>query len=222
MYLMVSTRPDIAAAVGILSRFMENPGRIHWEGVKRVLRYVQGTKDFCLRYESQGSLTITGFCDSDWAGCLDTRKSTGGYVFLLGKGAISWSSKRQKSTSLSSCEAEYVTAAHAAMEVSWLRNFLGELHLEPSGPIMVGCDSQSAMNLIDNPVYHERSKHIQLKMHYIREQVSASEVEFSYVATNVQVADCLTKAVPGEKVRFCRGEMGVKELKTFSQNIKQS
>ena len=110
MYLMVSTRPDLAAAVGILSRFMENPGKVHWEAVKKVLRYVQHTKSYGLLYKRSGSLDLVGFCDSNWGGCLDTRRSTTGYVFMMSGGAVSWCSKRQKSTSQSSCEAEYVVA----------------------------------------------------------------------------------------------------------------
>ena len=193
MYLMVSTRPDLAAALGVLARFMQDPGRIHWEAAKRVLRYVQQTKRLGLQFKRQKSTEIVGFCDSDWGGDLDTRRSTTGYVFLLGGGAFSWCSKRQGGSALSSCEAEYTAAAQAAMEVAWQRSFLEELGLGKREPIVIGCDSQSALNLIDNPVYHERSKHIGIKFHYVREQVLKGEVEFVYVPTKFLVADDLTK-----------------------------
>ena len=218
MYLMVSTRPDLAAAVGILSRFMENPGKVHWEAVKKVLRYVQHTKSYGLLYKRSGSLDIVGFCDSNWGGCLDTRRSTTGYVFMMSGGAVSWCSKRQKSTSQSSCEAEYVAAAQAAMEVAWERAFMEELGHSWEVAIAIGSDSQSAMKLADDPVYHEKSKHIDIKVHYIREQIEKGEVEFVYVPTEYQVADALTKAVPRSKVEFCREKMGVVELEATLEN----
>ena len=219
MYLMVSTRPDLAAALGVLARFMQDPGRVHWEAAKRVLRYVQQTKKLGLKFRRQESLEIVGFCDSDWGGDPDTRRSTSGYVFLIGGGAFSWCSKRQGGSALSSCEAEYYAAAQAAMEVAWQRSFLQEIGLKQQEAIIIGSDSQSALNLIDNPVYHERSKHIGIKVHYVREQVLKKEVEFIYVPTEYQVADALTKAVPREKLEFCRKRMGVLEVARVKEGV---
>ena len=122
MYLMLMTRPDLAASVQILSRFMEKPTRIHWEAIKRVLRYIQGTKEIGLKFQRTQKFELYGFCDSDWGGCLDTRRSTSGYVFLLGGAAVSWSSKRQATVAMSSAEAEYIAATHAAKESLWIRN----------------------------------------------------------------------------------------------------
>ena len=172
-------------------------------------------------YKRDGNSEIVGFCDSDWGGCLDTRRSTTSYVFLLGGGAISWCSKRQKSPSQSSCEAEYIAAAQAAMEVAWMRSFLGELGAEPTQPIVVGSDSESAINLVLNPVYHERSKHIGLKIHYVREQVLKGEVEFIHIPTEYQVADALTKAVPQDKLEYCRSKMGVRELHFHEAEVEE-
>jgi hypothetical protein len=212
MYLMVCTRPDLASAVGILARYMQDPGRQHWEAAKRVLRYVQHTKKLGLRYGRKSTLEIVGFCDSDRGGDPDEKKSTTGYVFLVGGGAFSWCSKRQGAISLSSCEAEYYASSQAAMEVAWLRSFLEEIGMPQEDPITVGSDSQSALNLIGNPVYHEKSKHIGIRYHYVREQVSQKQVEFVYVPTEFQVADSLTKAVPRQKLEYCRRKMGVLEV----------
>ena len=209
MYLMVSTRPDLASAIGLLSRYMEGRNSTQWEAVKRVFRYVQATKEYGLKFSREGKFNLVGYCDADWGGCLDTRRSTTGYVFLLGGGAVSWSSKRQQSVALSSCEAEYVAAAQAAKEGRWLFNFLTEIGIPITKPLQVYSDSQSALALMRNPVYHERSKHIDMKFHYIRDEIRSKEMKFLYVQTSNQVADSLTKAVPKEKVDFCRFHMGV-------------
>jgi hypothetical protein len=220
MYLMVCTRPDLASAVGILARYMQDPGKVHWEAAKRVLRYVQHTMKLGLHYGRKETLEIIGFCDSDWGGCPDEKKSTTGYAFLVGGGAFSWCSKRQGAISLSSCEAEYYASSQAAMEVAWQRSFLEEIGMQQEEAITIGSDSQSALNLIGNPVYHEKSKHIGIRFHYVREQVSQKLVEFVYVPTEFQVADSLTKAVPREKLEYCKRKMGVKEI-SYSPKVSQ-
>ena len=218
MYLMVCTRPDLASAIGLLSRFMQDPGRAHWEAAKRVLRYIQHTKHLGLHYGRKQDLELVGFCDSDWGGDQDKRKSTTGYVFLVGGGAFSWCSKRQGAVALSSCEAEYYASSQAAAEVAWQRQFLEEIGMKLEEPITVGSDSQSALNLIGNPVYHEKTKHIGIRFHYVREQVQKKEVEFVYVPTEFQVADALTKAVPRLKLEYCRKRMGVQQV-SYPQQV---
>ena len=156
------------------------------------------------------SLELEGYTDSDWGGCPDTGRSTGGFVFLLGGAAVSWSSRRQTSNALSSCEAEYMAACEAAKEGIWLRETLSQLEQPRSGPVMVKCDSQSAMSLMKNPVLHIRTKHINIQYHYIRETIEKGEVYFVFCRTELMVADSLTKAVPESKVVFCRTQMGVK------------
>jgi hypothetical protein len=211
MYLMTCTRPDLAAAIGIFSRFMSNPGKEHWEGVKRILRYIRFTADFKLTFWRQKKLKIRGYVDSDWAGCLDTRRSTTGYVFTLGNTAVSWSSKRQQCVTVSSCEAEYVAAGIATREALWISEFLDELGEPDQRPVKIFCDSQSALNLIRNPVNHEGSKHIHVQHHHIREQYQIGEIKMEYIPTKQQPADALTKAVNRETLERCRTAVGVQE-----------
>ncbi|MCO5584158.1 hypothetical protein L7F22_038081 [Adiantum nelumboides] len=167
MYAMVATRPDIAHAVGVVSRFMANPGRLHWNAMKSIMRYLKGTKNKCLCY-GKGPLELKGFCDSDMAGDVDTRKSTSGYVFTLVGGAISWCSRLQKIVALSTTEAEYISATKASKEAIWLARLCSEFGL-PDKESMLGCDSQSAICLAENAMFHARTKHIDVRYHFIRE-----------------------------------------------------
>jgi hypothetical protein len=212
MYLMVSTRPDLAAAVGILSRFLANPGPEHWKGVKRIFRYLQGTKTFGLVFQRTGQVCLEGFTDSDWAGDLDNRRSTSAYVMLVGKGAVSWKSKRQESVALSSTEAEFMASTAACKEVMWMKDFLGELGFQ-QGTVRMFSDNQSSIKVMKNPVGHSRMKHIELQAYYVRDLIERGEVAFEYCSTDLQVADSLTKGVPREKVQLCNKLMGLKEVR---------
>jgi hypothetical protein len=209
MYVMTCTRPDIATAVGVLSRFSENPGRDHWEGVKRVFRYLKATSDIKLTFRRTKKFHLKGYVDADYAGCLDTSRSTTGWIFLLGGTAISWSSKRQKSVTLSTCEAEYVAAGFATKESLWISEYLGELGVDQSGPVNIMCDSQSAIALLRNPVLHQSTKHIRIQVHFIRERYNSGEINLKYVDTRNQLADFLTKALTREKTEVCRKGTGL-------------
>ncbi|CAL5395059.1 unnamed protein product [Camellia sinensis] len=165
MYAMVSTRPDIAHAVGAVSRFLSNPGKEHWEAVKWILRYLKGTAKMCLCFRSAKPV-LEGYTDSDMAGDLDGRKSTSGFLFTFAGGAVSWQSKLQNYVALSTTEAEYITAAEAVKEMLWLQRFLQELGLKQE-KFMVHCDSQSAIDLSKNSMYHSRTKHINIRYHWI-------------------------------------------------------
>ena len=215
MYLMICTRPDIAAAVQTVSRFAENPAPAHWSAVKRIFAYLQKTKHFGLRFiksKENSEEKLTGYTDSDWGGCQDSRRSTTGIVFTYCGAAISWSSKRQRTVALSSCEAEYMAACEAAKEATWLKQLLTEMGVSLSDPIPVYFDSKSAMALIQNPVHHERSKHIEIRHHFVREKVEDKTVEFHYVPTDLLIADMLTKGVLEAKTKICRDGMGVTEV----------
>ena len=165
MYAMVCTRPDIAHAVGVVSRFLKNPGKEHWEAVKWILRYLRGSSDECLCFGASNPI-LKGYTDSDIAGDLDNRKSTTGYLFTFSGGAISWQSKLQKCVALSTTEAEYIAATEAGKEMIWLKRFLQELGLNQMEYI-VYCDSQSAIDLSKNSMYHARTKHIDVRYHWI-------------------------------------------------------
>uniref|UniRef100_A0A2N9HLU0 Uncharacterized protein n=1 Tax=Fagus sylvatica TaxID=28930 RepID=A0A2N9HLU0_FAGSY len=168
MFAMVCTRPDIAQAVGVVSRYMANPGKEHWNAVKRILRYVKGTSNVALCYGGS-DFTVRGYVDSDYAGDLDKSKSTSGYVFTLAGGAVSWVSKLQSIVATSTTEAEYVAATQASKEAIWLQMLLEELgHKQEK--IALFCDSQSALHLAKNPAFHSKTKHIRVQYHFVREK----------------------------------------------------
>ena len=215
MHVMVCTRPDIAAAVGVLSRYLDQPTHTHWEAALRVLHYLKGTRSECLQYSRDATDDLFGFCDSDWAGDEDDNRSTTGWVFVWCGAAVSWQSKKQKSCAQSSCEAEYYAAGMASFEVSWFWNILSELHMRPSRPIILWSDSKSAINLSANPVFHERSKHIKNKWHHIREMLYEGLLQVEKIHTDDNVADALTKAVPGPKVALSRLGMGMTPIAFF-------
>ena len=161
--------------MGVVSRFLSNPGKEHWEGVKWILRYLKGTSKMCLYFRRRNDLTLQGFSDADLGGDLDSRKSTTGYIFTLGGTAVSWKSKLQSRVALSTTEAEYIAISEAAKEMIWLKNFLKELGKEQDvSPLF--SDSQSAIGLAKNPVFHSRCKHIQLKYHFIRDLINDGDL----------------------------------------------
>jgi hypothetical protein len=207
MYAMLGTRPDIAFAVTALSQFSSNPGQVHWTAVQRLLRYLAGTLHYKLTYgpPRQQAMAFYGYCDSDWGSDIDNRRSVTGYVFMLGGSAISWQAKKQHTVALSSVEAEYMASAQAAREAMWCRTMLRELGLHGlvTMPTAIYSDSQGSIALSRNPEHHARSKHIDIRHHYIREQVAAGTIELRYVSTDDMVADALTKPLSRDKhVRF--------------------
>jgi hypothetical protein len=211
MYLSVCTRPDIAQAVGALARYMASPTVTHWQAAKGVLRYISGTANYGINFGG-GNLTLEAYCDADYAGDIDTRRSTTGYVFILSGGAISWSSRLQPTVAASTTEAEYMAAACAIKEALWLRTLLSELGQDP-GTISIFADNQGAIKLLKNPVFSMRSKHIDVIYHFARERVMRKDIIFKYVSTNKMVADILTKPLPSTKFDFCRTSMGINNTK---------
>ena len=210
MYLMLGTRPDIAFAVSCLSRFMSNPTTAHKNAVTRVLRYLLGSQDMELVY--RGDLQpLTGYTDADWAGDIETRRSTSGYIFNLGSGAISWSSKRQPTVALSSCEAEYMGETQAVKEAIWLRRLLGELLGHGDNPVatIIFGDNQGAIQLARNPQFHARTKHVAVHHHFVREVQANGEVDIQYTPTEKQIADGLTKALPKPAFDSFRAALGL-------------
>jgi hypothetical protein len=192
-YLCDVSRPDIAAAVGSCCRYVQRPEQHHWVALKRVLRYLAGTQNLGITFIRPASAPeLFGFCDANWAGCLETRRSTTGYVFIF-SGPISWRSRIQTSVALSSAEAEYLAACDAAKEVVWLRAMLTALGFAPVGPTVVWEDNQACIQMSTSDRSHDRTKHIDMRYHFVREQVAAGSLVLRYVPSRDNVADLLTK-----------------------------
>lgn len=208
MYIASCTRPDIAQAVGALARYMAAPTTAHWTAAKHILRYLAGTSDYGINY-GPAAFSLAAYCDASYAGCLDTRRSTTGYVFILNGGAITWSSRLQSTVAVSTTEAEYMAAAAITKEALWLRTLFADLRM--STPcIDISADNQAAISLLKNPIISMRSKHIDVLHHFARERVARGEVTFTYVPTDAMAADVLTKPVPTPKLKFCRNAMGIR------------
>jgi hypothetical protein len=214
MYPMLGTRPDLAYTVAALGRHSATPGPDHQRALDRAFRYLRATSDWQLVFQrgTPGGTTLHGFVDADWASDVNDRKSTSGFVFMLGGAAISWSSKKQTSVALSSTEAEYIAAAHATKEVVWLRRLLTELGLDLHFPTVLHIDNQSAIAIARNPEFHDRTKHIEVRHHFLRHKVEGEEIRLEYTPTDDQVADVLTKGVVREKHDKFAGAIGIRRL----------
>lgn len=204
MYAMVCTRPDISHAVSMVSRYMHNPGKEHWQAVRWILRYLHGTVDVGLRFERNktSGQHLVGYVDSDYAGDLDKRRSTTGYVFTLAGGPISWRSMLQSTVALSTTEAEYMAVTEAFKEAIWVHGLIEDLGIDQEN-VEVFCDSQSAICLAKNQVHHSRTKHIDVRFHFIREIVEEGDVLLQKIPTADNPADMLTKVVSGIKFKHC-------------------
>ena len=203
IYLMIFTRPDLCYVVTKLSQYMSKPTKAHLGIAKHVLRYVKGTIDFCLKFEKcQDSLSLIGYSDSDWGSSTD-RHSISGYVFMLNPngGLISWKCKKQRCIALSSCEAEYVSTTNAVQEGIWLRQIYADMIGQEVDSFDLNVDNQGAIELAKNPVHHQRTKHIDIRYHYIRFCVEKEIVHLVYVPTNDNLADMFTKPMSTLKLR---------------------
>ena len=186
----------------------------HLAAVKRILRYVAGTVEYGCRYTRlNGGACLIGYSDSDMAGDVDTRKSTSGVLFFLGRSPVSWQSVKQKVVALSSCEAEYIAAATAACQGVWLARLLSELDRKEAEAVGLMVDNKAAIALSKNPVFHDRSKHIDTYFHYIRDLVEDRSVEVDHIATEEQLADILTKGLGRAQFQELRAKIGVAILK---------
>jgi hypothetical protein len=206
---LTATRPDLMYAVGLVSRYMERPTEMHLQAVKRILRYLRGTTEFGIIYRKGDEGQLRAYADSDYAGDVDDRKSTSGFVFMLGTGAVSWSSKKQPVVTLSTTEAEFIAAASCACQGVWLRRILGNIGLEQVTSTVIYCDNNSAIKLSKNPVLHGRSKHIDVRFHFLRDLTRDGVVELVYCNTQEQIADIMTKPLKLEAFLKLRDKLGM-------------
>lgn len=206
MFLAINTRPDILFAVSFLSQFNQNPMQAHWTAAKRVLQYLKGTLDYGLTFKRTGE-PLCGFVDADWANGSDRRSYTG-YVFKLANAPVSWECKKQPTVALSSTEAEYMALTSAAKEAVFLQRLIGEITGE-SYVVTLCNDNQSAQKLAQNPVHHNRTKHIDVRYHFIRELVENNKIKLSYLPTDRMLADILTKGLSRCKHQRCVSDIGL-------------
>ncbi|GJY95581.1 retrovirus-related pol polyprotein from transposon TNT 1-94 [Tanacetum coccineum] len=210
MYLTAS-RPDLVFAVCMCARYQAKPTKKHFEAIKRVFRYLKGTINMGLWYPKDNAMSLTAYADADHAGCQDSRRSTSGSAQFLGDRLVSWSSKKQRSTAISTTEAEYIAMSGCCAQILWMRSQLKDYGFD-FNKIPLYCDNKSAIALCCNNVQHSRSKHIDIRHHFIREQVENRVVELYFVETNYQLADILTKALPRERFEFLLPRLGMKSL----------
>ncbi|KAG6465891.1 hypothetical protein O3G_MSEX015473 [Manduca sexta] len=197
MYIAVCSRPDIAHAVSLLSQYNESFTETHWKAAKRVLRYLKGTLNYGLVFQ-KGGLEVTGHVDADWAGNDVDRKSYTGFIFKIGNSLVSWESRKQRTVALSSTEAEYMALSDACKEALFVRNFLIEL-LNIECKVLLYNDNQSALKLTSNSMFHSRTKHIDVRHHFIRDTIKGNMIDVKYLSTNLMIADVLTKPLSKEK-----------------------
>lgn len=212
LYLSTRTRPDIVYAVNNVARFCAKPTNHHWTAVKRIMRYLNGTLNLGLLYSKEKPKECIGFSDADWAGDQDDRKSVSGYMFQISGAAVSWRSKKQTCVALSTAEAEYMALASAAQEAVWMRQLLTDLKVNQTGPTLMFEDNQSAICMAKNPQFHGRAKHIDIKYHFVREQIASGVIDLKYCKTEDMVADIFTKGLSEAKFTKLRQMAGVKPV----------
>ena len=223
MYAMCGTRADIAYSVGTLSRFNHNPSSEHHHAALRVLKYLDNTRNFGITYGLNKSVNLVGYSDSGYAGDKDNRRSTAGYVYMFNGGGISWKSKLQSTTAMSSTEAEYMGLGQATKEALWIMGLMEGLGMKKYVSISVFSsnqrdlttifsDSMGAIDLAKTTKHHDRTKHIDVRHHFLREHVEKGHVAFQHVRTEFMWADIMTKALGKIKFMACRDGMGIQEV----------
>ncbi|WJX69836.1 hypothetical protein P8452_54013 [Trifolium repens] len=213
MYAMISTRPDIAYAVGKLSRFTSNPSRHHWHAITRVFKYLKGTMNYGLSYMGFPSV-LEGYSDASWINNVEDSSSTSGWVFLLGGGAISWASKKQTCITSSTMESEFVALAAAGKEAEWLRNLVYDIPIwpKPISPITICCDSSATLAKEYSQIYNGKSRHLGIRHSMIRELIMNGVISIEFVRSQQNLADHLTKGLARDLVKKSVIGMGLKSI----------
>ena len=219
IYLTI-TRPDIAFAVSQISQHMHSPKMGHWRAVERILHYIKKSPGLGIWMKNNGSSQIEGFCDADWASDSKDRRSTTGYCMFVGGNLVAWKSKKQHVVSRSSAEAEYRAMASAASEIVWLKALVEELGFNVSTPINLHCDNQSAIHIASNPVFHERTKHIEVDCHFIRQKVEEKLIATPYIKGKEQLADIFTKGGTAMHLQEIMNKLGTIDI--YAPNLRGS
>ncbi|VAH22706.1 unnamed protein product [Triticum turgidum subsp. durum] len=206
------TRPDITYAVSVVSRYMHDPRSGHLDAVYRIMRYLKGSPGMGLWFKSNGHLNVDGYSDADWASCLDDRRSTSGYCVFVGGNLVSWRSKKQPVVSKSTAEAEYRAMSQGLSEMLWVRGLLLELKVLRQDPLNVWCDNKSAISIANNPVQHDRTKHVEIDRFFIKEKLDAGIIKITHVSSGQQVADCLTKGLGTRENNLACDKMGMIDI----------
>lgn len=212
LYLSTKTRPDIAYAISKAARYCSKPTKEHWSVVKRIIRYIKGTLNYGLLYTKSESAVCVGYSDSDWAGEQSDRKSTSGFSFQLSGASISWNSSKQKCVALSTAEAEYMALSNATQEAVWLKQFFEDLNVSSGQPITIYEDNQATISISNDNICSRKTKHIDIKFHFVRDQISKNVICLKYCNTDNMIADILTKGLTHEKFIRCRKMLGVTSL----------
>ncbi|GKA72367.1 retrotransposon protein, putative, ty1-copia subclass, partial [Tanacetum coccineum] len=219
MYAVRCTRPDVAFAQNMTSRFQQNPGEPHWTAVKNILKYLRNTKDMFLVYGGNPSteLRVECYCDAGFETDRDDTKSQTGYVFVLNGGAVDWKSSKQSTTAMSATESEYIAASEAAMEAVWIRKFISGLGIVPTinEPLNMYCDNSAAVHYANEPGVQKGARHYQRRYHYVRECVELGEIRILKVHTDNNLADPFTKALSNRKLTQHARGMGLRPASSF-------
>uniref|UniRef100_A0A1J3G9F4 Copia protein n=1 Tax=Noccaea caerulescens TaxID=107243 RepID=A0A1J3G9F4_NOCCA len=209
MLYLCASRPDIMYASSYLSRYMASPLKQHFQEAKRVLRYIKGTLTYGIHFKRVEEPELVGFSDSDWGGSVEDKKSTSGYVFTIGSSAFCWNSSKQKTVAQSTAEAEYIAVCSAANQAIWLQRLVNEIGFKAEKGVRIFCDNKSAIAIGKNPVQHRRTKHIDIKYHFVREAEQNGKIKLEYCPGEFQVADILMKPLITARFEVLREELGV-------------
>jgi histone deacetylase 1/2 len=204
---LTMTRPDISYSVNKVCQYLHAPTSVHWMAVKRIIRYLKHTMHLGMNIRRSQSLLVSAFSDADWAGCPDDRCSTGGFAVFFGPNLVSWSARKQATVSRSSTEAEYKSLANATAEIIWVQSILAEIGVPQPKVACLWCDNLGATYLSVNPVFHARTKHIEIDFHFVRERVANKLLDVRFIPSGDQVADGFTKPLP------------VKQLENFKRHL---
>jgi hypothetical protein len=207
--------------VSVLSKFVNDPSAEHEVAFKRVLRYLRGTTGEGVTYKGQGSALLEGWADADYAGDPEDRKSTSGFLLTINGRPVSWTSRKQKTVALSSTESEYVSLSNLCQEVKWFRQLLQDVDSPQLAPTTLFEDNQGAQATANNPTSHQRMKHVDVRFHFIREQVASGEVRIQYCPTSQNVADILTKPLSAEVIARHKQSLGVGTAGSLSETVER-